>query len=43
LGWGNSLLAFLAILFGWPAPFILWKYGAALRAKSPYIMSQVVQ
>jgi hypothetical protein len=43
LGWANSLLAFLAILLGWPTPFILWKYGAVLRAKFPYIVIQVVQ
>ncbi|KAH8650078.1 major facilitator superfamily domain-containing protein [Xylariales sp. PMI_506] len=35
-GWGNSLLGFLAVIIGWPAPFILWKYGAALRARSRY-------
>ena len=31
-GWGNSLLGFLYIGIGWPAPFILWKFGAKLRA-----------
>lgn len=31
-GWGNSLLAFLFIAIGFPAPLILWKYGAKLRA-----------
>lgn len=31
-GWGNSLLAFAFIVLGWPAPFLLWKYGAKLRA-----------
>lgn len=31
-GWGNSLLAFLFLAFGVPAPIILWKYGASLRA-----------
>ena len=35
-GWGNSLLAFLSIVLGVPAPVLLWKYGAMLRAKSPY-------
>jgi hypothetical protein len=30
LGWGNSLLAFLAMLFI-PVPFILLKYGEKLR------------
>jgi hypothetical protein len=31
-GWGNSLLAFVFIAIGVPAPLILWKYGAKLRA-----------
>ncbi|OBT70455.1 hypothetical protein VE03_00258 [Pseudogymnoascus sp. 23342-1-I1] len=32
-GWGNSLLAFLFIAIGVPAPLILWRYGERLRAK----------
>lgn len=35
-GWGNSLLAFLAISLGVPAPYILWKYGGALRERSKF-------
>jgi hypothetical protein len=35
-GWGNSLLGFVGILLGWPAPLLLWKFGAQLRAKSPF-------
>lgn len=35
-GWGNSLLGFLAIVLGWPAPLLLWKYGETLRKKSTY-------
>ena len=35
-GWGNSLLAFVAIAIGVPAPWLFWKYGARLRAKSQY-------
>ncbi|KAI0123394.1 major facilitator superfamily transporter [Xylariales sp. AK1849] len=31
-GWGNSVLAFTFIVIGWPAPFLLWRYGAKLRA-----------
>jgi hypothetical protein len=31
-GWGNSLLAFVFIGIGIPAPLILWKYGTKLRA-----------
>ncbi|GAB1740183.1 hypothetical protein NU219Hw_g5300t1 [Hortaea werneckii] len=35
-GWGNSLLGFIAIGIGIPAPFLLWEYGPTLRAKSQY-------
>ncbi|KAK9426213.1 putative Major facilitator superfamily (MFS) profile domain-containing protein [Seiridium unicorne] len=31
-GWGNSVLALAFVIIGWPAPFLLWKYGAKLRA-----------
>ncbi|KAI1414126.1 MFS general substrate transporter [Hypoxylon sp. FL1857] len=31
-GWGNSVLALTFVVIGWPAPFLLWKYGATLRA-----------
>jgi hypothetical protein len=30
LGWGNSVLAFIALAFV-PVPWLLYKYGAALR------------
>lgn len=33
-GWGNSLLAFLAVGIGIPAPLLIWRYGARLRAKA---------
>ncbi|OAX84057.1 hypothetical protein ACJ72_01561 [Emergomyces africanus] len=36
MGWGNSLLAFIGIMLGGPAPFLLWKYGEQLRKASPY-------
>ena len=32
-GWGNSLLAFVFLVLGLPAPLILWKNGAKLRSK----------
>ena len=32
-GWGNSLLAFIFMAIGIPAPLILWKFGAKLRSK----------
>ncbi|EPE24341.1 MFS general substrate transporter [Glarea lozoyensis ATCC 20868] len=35
-GWGNSLLGFIAIGLGWPAPVLLWKYGEKLRKKSTF-------
>jgi hypothetical protein len=31
-GWGNALLAFLFLAIGVPAPLLLWKFGAKLRA-----------
>ncbi|KAI1806575.1 MFS general substrate transporter [Daldinia bambusicola] len=31
-GWGNSVLALTFAIVGWPAPFLLWTYGAKLRA-----------
>ncbi len=31
-GWGNTLLALIIIVFAWPAPFFLWKFGERLRA-----------
>lgn len=35
-GWGNSLLGFIALAIGVPAPWLFWKYGAQLRAKSQF-------
>lgn len=35
-GWGNSLLAFVSIALGIPAPFLLWFYGERLRGKSKF-------
>lgn len=35
-GWGNSLLAFVAIGFGIPASLALWFWGPKLRDKSPF-------
>ncbi|RMZ80542.1 hypothetical protein DV737_g2958, partial [Chaetothyriales sp. CBS 132003] len=35
-GWGNSLLALIALVIGLPAPFLLWIYGPALRKRSQY-------
>jgi hypothetical protein len=35
-GWGNSVLAFVGIALGIPAPIIFWKFGERLRAKSKF-------
>ena len=35
-GWGNSVLAFIGIGIGIPAPLIIWKFGPKLRSMSPY-------
>ncbi|KAL8683100.1 MAG: hypothetical protein Q9186_000914 [Xanthomendoza sp. 1 TL-2023] len=35
-GWGNTVLAFVAILLGIPAPLLLWMYGERLRKRSPF-------
>jgi len=32
-GWGNSVLGFLSLIIGIPAPLLLWKFGSKLRAK----------
>ncbi|KAK3711246.1 hypothetical protein LTR37_009840 [Vermiconidia calcicola] len=39
-GWGNSVLAFVAIAIGVPAPWVFWHYGARLRAKSQFAAGQ---
>ncbi|PYH81988.1 MFS multidrug transporter [Aspergillus uvarum CBS 121591] len=35
-GWGNSVLAFTALVIGCPIPWFLWRYGEALRRKSSW-------
>ncbi|KAF2664869.1 MFS general substrate transporter [Microthyrium microscopicum] len=35
-GWGNSLLGFIAVFIGIPAPFLFWKFGERLRARSQF-------
>jgi len=35
-GWGNSVLGFIAIGLGLPAPIMLWLYGEKLRARSKF-------
>ncbi|KAA6408368.1 MAG: MFS multidrug transporter [Lasallia pustulata] len=35
-GWGNSLLGFIAVGLGMPAPILLWKYGRTLRDRSTF-------
>lgn len=33
-GWGNSMLAFVAVGIGIPAPLLIWIYGRRLRARA---------
>lgn len=35
-GWGASVLAFISLGIGFPAPFIFWFFGARLREMSKY-------
>ena len=35
-GWGNSMLGFIALGLGVPAPFLLWFFGSKLRERSPF-------
>lgn len=35
-GWGNSVLGFLALVLGVPAPFLFWQFGSRLRARSTF-------
>ncbi|KAJ3099273.1 hypothetical protein HK100_004919 [Physocladia obscura] len=35
-GWGNSVLAFVGIFIGIPAPFLLFVYGERIRASSKF-------
>lgn len=32
-GWGNTIVALISLAVGSPAPLLLWRYGARLRAK----------
>lgn len=40
-GWGNSVLAFFAVVFGIPIPIVLLKYGEKLRAASSFARHRV--
>lgn len=35
-GWGNTILALVSAVIGIPAPYVLYRYGPLLRAKSRY-------
>ncbi|KAI9877951.1 MAG: hypothetical protein M1830_002358 [Pleopsidium flavum] len=35
-GWGNSVLGFIALVLGLPAPVLLWMYGQDLRKRSTF-------
>lgn len=32
-GFGNTLLAGLSVFFGWPLPWLIWRFGERLRAR----------
>ncbi|KAI1175970.1 MFS general substrate transporter [Nemania sp. FL0916] len=34
-GWGNNTIALVGIVLGIASPFLLWKYGARMRARTP--------
>ena len=34
IGWGNSVLAFIALAFS-PVPWVFWKYGEGIRTRNP--------
>merc|ERR1711977_706046 len=36
VGWGNAVLAFVALGVGIPAPILFWRYGERIRARSTY-------
>ncbi|CAG8428851.1 unnamed protein product [Penicillium salamii] len=35
-GWGTTVVALVAVVLGVPAPVILWRFGAGLRARSDF-------
>ncbi|KEF58931.1 uncharacterized protein A1O9_03774 [Exophiala aquamarina CBS 119918] len=35
-GWGNSLLALISAVIGFPAPLVLWVFGARLREEAQF-------
>jgi len=35
-GWGNSVLGFVAVVVGIPAPLLFWIWGERLRARSTF-------
>jgi hypothetical protein len=39
--WGNSLLAFVAVVVGIPVPVGLWFFGEKLREKSNYARNTI--
>lgn len=40
-GWGNSVLAFAILAVGYSGAFVLWYFGARLRAASPYATKKI--
>ncbi|KAJ1560006.1 pyruvate dehydrogenase E1, beta subunit [Cladochytrium tenue] len=42
-GWGNTLLALVGLVLGVPGPFLLWRYGENLRARTVATAATVTQ
>jgi len=42
-GWGNTVLALIGIVIGFPGPYMLWKYGEKLRSKSTFATGDFVR
>lgn len=40
-GWGTTTIALIAVVIGWPAPFLLWRFGPRLRARSEYCAEKI--
>jgi MFS family permease len=41
-GWEGTLLGCIAIVLGIPTPFVLWRWGAKIREKSPFCAGNMV-
>ena len=39
-GWAKTAMAGVSVVIGWPAPFLLWKYGKKLRDRNRYAVRE---